>query len=150
MEVNGMPVQTTQDVERALKMAKSRGDEKCSITLAHPEIKDGLTAQGIPQLHIDQFNPRYILNLDHLVRQEHIYQTSGGVFQWSFNKLTRGKLLKQDDWTDWQNSEWLQLDQYYSQFMFGEPVKVTDRSNVFFLVWTYTIKDVDGRKKARI
>jgi C-terminal processing protease CtpA/Prc len=67
MEVNGMPVQMTQDVERALKLAKLRGDEKCSITLAHPEIKDGLTAQGIPQLHIDQFNPRYILNLDHLV-----------------------------------------------------------------------------------
>jgi hypothetical protein len=59
--------------------------------------------------------------------------------------------LKQDDWTDWQNSEWLQLDQYYSQFMFGDPVKVNDRSNVFFLVlvWTYTIKDVYGRKKAR-
>jgi hypothetical protein len=151
MEVNGMLVQTTQDVERALKMAKMRGDDKCRITLAHPEIKEGLTSQGIPQLHIDQFNPRYILNLDHLVHQEHIYQASGGggVFQCSFNNLTRGKLLKQDDWADWQNSEWLQLDQYYSQFMFGDPVKVKDRSNVFFLVWTYTIKDVDGRKKAR-
>ncbi len=27
-------------------------------------------------------------------------------------KLTRGKLLHQDDWTDWQDSEFLQLDQY--------------------------------------
>jgi hypothetical protein len=80
MEINGMPVQTTQDVERALKMAKLRGDEICSITMTHPEIRDGLTAKGIPQLHIDQFNPRYILNLEHLVAQEHIYQMSGGVY----------------------------------------------------------------------
>jgi hypothetical protein len=117
--------------------------------MAHPEIKEGLTSQGIPQLHIDQFNPRYILNLEHLVKQDHLYQMSGGVYQWSFNKLTRGKLIKQDDWSEWQQSEWLQLDQYYSQFMFGDPVKVQDRSNVFFLVWTYNIKDVDGQKKAR-
>jgi len=26
--------------------------------------------------------------------------------------LTRGKLLQQNDWTDWQRSEYLQLDQY--------------------------------------
>jgi hypothetical protein len=27
-------------------------------------------------------------------------------------RLTRGKLLKQDDWVKWQNSEYLQLNQY--------------------------------------
>ena len=27
-------------------------------------------------------------------------------------KLTRGRLLKHDDWSDWQHSEYLQLDQY--------------------------------------
>jgi hypothetical protein len=35
--------------------------------------------------------------------------------------LTRGKLLKQPDWVDWQNLEYLQLDQYYDQGMFGKP-----------------------------
>ena len=34
-------------------------------------------------------------------------------------KLTRGKLLQQDDWTDWQTSEFLQLDQYDTEGMFG-------------------------------
>ena len=63
--------------------------------------------------------------------------------------LTRGKLLKQDDWSDWQGSEYLQLDQYDAQGMFGEPVAVTQEDAVFHLVWTYTIKTVDGRKKAR-
>ena len=34
------------------------------------------------------------------------------------HKLTRGKLKKQEDWEDWQNSEYLQLDQYEKQYMF--------------------------------
>ena len=46
-------------------------------------------------------------------------------------------------------AEWVQLDQYYSQFMFGIPTKVKDRNNVFHLVLSYAIKDLDGRKKAR-
>ena len=29
-------------------------------------------------------------------------------------RLTRERLLKQDDWTDWQDSEYLQLNQYDS------------------------------------
>jgi hypothetical protein len=57
MEVNGMPVHSTSDVERVLKLSKARKDEYCTIMLSHPEVKDGLTSQGIPQLNIDQFNP---------------------------------------------------------------------------------------------
>ena len=34
-------------------------------------------------------------------------------------KLNRGKLLQQDDWLGWQESEYLQLNQYDSQGMFG-------------------------------
>ena len=64
-------------------------------------------------------------------------------------KLTRGKLLSQNDWTDWQDSEYLQLDQYYAQGMFGNPVCSQYRDAIFYLVWTYAIKAVDGRKKAR-
>jgi hypothetical protein len=37
-------------------------------------------------------------------------------------RLTRGKLIKQPDWEDWQQSEFLQLDQYEAQGMFGPPV----------------------------
>jgi hypothetical protein len=63
--------------------------------------------------------------------------------------LTRGVLLRQSDWDDWQQSEFLQLDQYELQNMFGEPIAVANGSAIFNLVWTYAIKEVDGRKKAR-
>ena len=64
-------------------------------------------------------------------------------------RLTRGKLTQQDDWSDWQHSEYLQLDQYDTQGMFGVPVPKKEEDAVFHLVWTYSIKAVDGRKKAR-
>jgi hypothetical protein len=64
-------------------------------------------------------------------------------------RLTRGRLLRQSDWEDWQASEYLQLDQYDKQHMFGHPVAVEDDAAIFHLVWTYGVKTADGRKKAR-
>jgi hypothetical protein len=63
--------------------------------------------------------------------------------------LTCGKLLKQHDWEKRQASEFLQLDQYDAQGMFGTPVLVDSKAAVFHSVWTYAIKAVDGQKKAR-
>jgi hypothetical protein len=57
--------------------------------------------------------------------------------------------MKQDDWTDWESSEFLKLDQYEKKMMFGTPVIVTSQSAVFNLVWSYDIKVEDSRKKAR-
>jgi hypothetical protein len=64
-------------------------------------------------------------------------------------KLTHGKLLKQENWLDWQESEYFQLNQYNAQGMFGQPVAATEDNALFHLIWTYVIKAVDGRKKAR-
>ncbi len=60
--------------------------------------------------------------------------------------LTQGKLLKQQDWHDGQDSDFLQLDQYFTQGMFGNPCAVTFDNAVFYLVWMYNIKAYDGRK----
>jgi hypothetical protein len=57
--------------------------------------------------------------------------------------LTRDNLLQQDDWLDWQSSEYLQLDQYDAQGMFGTPIPISQEDAVFYLVWTYAIKAVD-------
>jgi hypothetical protein len=63
--------------------------------------------------------------------------------------LTRRRLLKQDDWTDWQDSEYLQLNQYDSQRIFSDPVAVDKDDAVIHLVWTYNVKALDGHTKAR-
>jgi hypothetical protein len=64
-------------------------------------------------------------------------------------KLTRGKLLKQVNWNNCQESEYLQLHQYHDQEMFGTPQPVNEDEAIFPLVWTYNFTALDGRKKAR-
>jgi hypothetical protein len=64
-------------------------------------------------------------------------------------RLTRGNFLQQDDWLEWQNSEYLQLNQYNAQGMFGETVLVDKGEAIFYLVWTYGIKTLDRQKKTR-
>ena len=68
----------------------------------------------------------------------------------STHKLTRRKLknLPATEWSEWQQSEFLQLDQYEKQNTFGTPTPRPSGSNCLPLLWTYLIKD-DGRKKAR-
>jgi hypothetical protein len=139
-----------KEVHDILTNLKRRDYKKCRITFAHPEVKGGSTSQGIPQLHINQLNTRFIMNLEYLERQQAPTIISGGVHHWRFNKLTRGKLIKTKEWNEWQQAEWLQLDQYYNQGMFGEPTIVTDKSQVFHIVWTYMVKDLAARKKARM
>jgi hypothetical protein len=64
-------------------------------------------------------------------------------------RLTHGKLLWQDNWCNWQALEFLQLDQYNAQTMFGLSVAVESTEAVFNLIWLYGIKAVDGCKKAQ-
>ena len=60
--------------------------------------------------------------------------------------LTRGKLLKQPDWDEWQASEYLQLDQNDAQGMFGQPIPMVEDMSVFHSVWTYAIKNFSFRR----
>ena len=159
LRIHDSPISTIEDVKSALATLPSTSRGSCKLLVSSSELRDGLTYEGIPQISLDQLNPRHFFRtrphdgyptnnmLTHMIRQS----WDGGVLQYitRAHKLTRGVLLKQSDWEDWQNSEFLQLDQYELQGMFGEPVLVRDGNAVFNLVWTYAIKEVDGRKKAR-
>ena len=65
-------------------------------------------------------------------------------------RLTRKMLRNQDDWAEWQQSEWKQLDQYEAQETFGQPCKLPPGSNCLSLMWIYLIKsDAQKTKKSR-
>lgn len=135
----------------------------CRLLMAHSELKDGLVESGIPQVNVDQLNHRYSFdNIDIMTQEQFdawfaclprsLYDLveEGGVINLVTiaNKLTRRILLQQEDWDDWKESEFTQLDQYAKQHMFGDPCPVTKKSAVFNLIWTYVVKELDGRKKA--
>ena len=164
LKVNGTPVAMSDELAQALLCLKNEGVKNCTILMAHSAIRDGLVKTGIPQVNIDMLNNRHSLMSVDVMTQEQFNNwfsnlpmcfydlvNKGGVLNLTTesHKLTRQKLLDQDDWKDWESSEHLQLDQYEKQFIFGTPCKPTKKSAVFNLIWTYLIKKEDGRKKAR-
>lgn len=128
--------------------------------MTHRAIRDGLVETNIPQVNIDQLNNRRSLMLMDVITQEqfdtwftnlpHFFTTlsmmGGTNFTTKCHKLMCCILLQQDDWSDWEKFENLQLDQYEKQFMFGAPCKSIKKSTVFNLIWTYLIKKDTGVK----
>ena len=164
IQINGTVVTTLLEARQAFASLALTNTTTCDLLFAHSEMKHGLTNDGIPQINLDQLNNRLLLRPsdDDLLR--HMPQGSRYSHEFVQNptdehdvlncitkvsKLTRSKLHKQHDWDEWQSSEYLQLDQYELQYMFGDPVAVEKEEAVFSLVWTYIEKVLDKRKKAR-
>ena len=162
IKIGDKAVSSISDAQSAFAALDSAGITSVTLLFSHPEIRQDISHDGLPIIssapftqHIhDQLNNRWDFSTvaDYL-RKAPPYEIveSGDVLNYVSRamRLTRGKLLKQDDWSDWQGSEYLQLNQYDAQGMFGEPVAMSEEDAVFHLVWTYAIKTVDGRKKAR-
>jgi hypothetical protein len=55
--------------------------------------------------------------------------------------------MRQDDYPEWKQSQYKQLDQYETQGMFGEPMQMPTGAGASFMLWTYLIK-MCGTKKA--
>ena len=155
-KVGDTSIASIADLQSALARYSTEGAQHVKLLFAQPEIRDGLTDKGIPQVNLDQLNPRRLLERlcsppGSAPRQQTTTVIDGGVHNTvtQMMKLTRGKLMRDDDWCDWEASEATQLDQYDKQGMFGDPVHVDSSEAVFNLVWTYVIKELDKRKKAR-
>ncbi|EJK59937.1 hypothetical protein THAOC_19786 [Thalassiosira oceanica] len=163
IRVDDTDITCLADVHSALDRAVTAGQQKSRLLFSHPEIKHGLTNSGIPQVNLDQLNPR--LTFADFPMPTEVPDTlkprvkaiwnaeESGVLEYvngMARKLTRGKLLRdEEEWPHWQKSEWAQLDQYDAQGMFGTPVARDSDMAVFRLVWTYVVKELDKRRKAR-
>ena len=163
IKVGNITVASIDDVVRAFDGLRTSGSPSVTLLFSHPEIRPNLSQDGLPivssapfsQLTHDQLNNRWEFSTvaGHLrtCRPSYELVNSGDVLNviTRVMRLTRGKLLKQPDWDEWQASEYLQLDQYDAQGMFGQPVPIVEDMSVFHSVWTYAIKALDARKKAR-
>ena len=164
IKIGDVNVSTITDAKLAFQALHDSGSTSTTLLFAHPEVRPNLSHDGLPimssapfsQATHDQLNNRWEFTTvaDHLrsCRPTHSTVMSGGVHNviTKVMKLTRGKLLKGPNWDKWQSSEYLQLNQYHTQGMFGTPLLVDDDAAVFHTVWTYGIKALDDRKKARM
>ncbi len=159
--INGTPVHTVADAQAAFASFCDATAMDCTLVFSHPEISPDISNRGVPIMSKDSFsqfthnqlnNRIDLLNSGPTLRRIRCYNIvlSGNVQQYTTRvmRLTRGRLLQQTDWEDWQHLEYLQLNQYSNQGCFGEFTTVNKEDAVFHLVWTYNIKALDGRKKA--
>jgi dUTP pyrophosphatase len=63
--------------------------------------------------------------------------------------FSKKQLKQRSDWPDWQQSIYKQLDQYWNQGMFSQPLPSPINSNALQMLWCYNLK-VCGTKKARM
>ena len=164
IKIGDVDVSTITEAKLAFQSIHDSGSTSTTLLFAHPEVRPNLSHGELPILSSapftqnthDQLNNRgeFSTVADHIhsCRRSHSTVESGGVHNviTKVMKLTQGKLLKSLDWDEWQSSEYLQLNQYHTQGMFSTPTLVDDDAAVFHTVWTYGIKALDARKKARM
>jgi hypothetical protein len=161
IKIGNYAVSTIAQAHQVFAQLYADGVSTITLLFSHPEIREDISHDGLPIISSAPFSQHVHNQLNHrwdfftvadYLRKAPPYDIvdSGDVLNYITRvmRLTRGKLLQQDDWPDWQDSEYLQLDQYNAQGMFGDPIATTKDDAVFHLVWTYAIKAVDGRKKA--
>jgi hypothetical protein len=162
IKIDDKSVNTIEDARKVFATLSEKGAPSAHLLFAHPEVRPDILRRGLPIISSEPFsllthaqlNDRWEFSTvaSHLSKKPtYDLIESGEVLNvvTRVMRLTRGKLLKQHDWEEWQTSEFLQLDQHDAQGMFGSPVLVDSNAAVFHLVWTYAIKAVDGRKKAK-
>jgi hypothetical protein len=139
IQIGSTPVFTINDAQQAFQELSASAVPSVTLLFSHPEIQQDISHDGLPivssapfsqQTH-DQLNKRWDFSTvaDHLCKAPP-YEVimDGDVLNTTTKvmKLTCGKLLQQQDWNDWQESEYLQLNQYEDQGMFGQPTTVSE------------------------
>ena len=163
IKVGDTLIASSADVATAFDTLRGSASASTTILFSHPELRPNLSHDDVPivssalfsQNTHTQLNNRweFLTVAEHLRSCKPSYELvpSGDVLNvvTRVMRLTRGKLRKQPDWDEWQSSEFLQLNQYDEQGMFGQPVPIAEGMACFHSVWTYAIKALDSRKKAR-
>ena len=158
IRIHDKDVSSEDQVAQALQDAVSSDCVDILLLFSHPEIRHGLTSDGIPQITMDMMNPgaRLGVAIPADIIPDADADSAYRVFDdgecrsliSNATRLTRGKLMKQPDWEEWSTAEKLQWDQYEEQGMLGTPIPLPNGTARFNIVWQYGIKH-DGRKKAR-
>ena len=117
------PVSTIAEAQDAFISAIASGSHVVTLLFSHPEIRQDISHDSLPIIssapflqHVhDQMNKRWDFStVANYLQRAPPYQVvdNSDILNYVTRvmKLTRGKLLQQDSWTDWQESEYLQLD----------------------------------------
>jgi hypothetical protein len=132
LSIDTMSVHTIADIGLVISEARTAGRPSIVVVFTKDDALNCLSEVGLPQLYFDQLR----------IMRGHIDNTVLAVVHKAITgpKFNRRTLQKQLDWNDWLAAEWIQLDNYDKQEMFGYPCTAPVDASVFFWVWLYSIK----------
>ena len=144
-------IHNPEDITRIIRQLRRQGKQYTQIKFAKPKWHS-TSGEGLPILHFDQLN----VIMHHLQAIETGDTTWNNPLEWpniseeslqiaiskgiSLPRLTRRKVKQMDEWPQFLESEWTQLNKYHSQKMFGEPCPRPKNVTVLPWVWTYLFK----------
>ena len=149
--VNDVPVSTTHEVAHHIAASKQQKLKEIKITFATLEKQSIHPQLGIPQIYHDQLShiAQQIFDLQHEQDESTLIERRlHRVKKQKFNTFTLSQLKQRDDWDQWNDSIFKQLDQYHAQNTFDMPEKLPPGANLLSLCWVYLIK-LCGTLKAR-
>ena len=101
------------------KIIQDTSDEEIILQIIPPEPTNIHPDTGLPQLNFDQFLHvatihQYVLEgVTSIILHKEIDDFSNVVInKLTKNAFTRAQLIKSTNWSDWEKSEFLQLEQY--------------------------------------
>jgi hypothetical protein len=142
LSIDTMSVHTIADIDLIISADRAAGRPSIGVVFTKDDAPNFLSAVGLPQLYFDQLR----------TMKRHIDNTFLAVVHKAITgpKFNRHTSQKQLDWNDWIPAEWIQLDNYNKQAMFGAPCTAPIDASFFYWVWLYSIKPHENnRKKVR-
>jgi hypothetical protein len=137
-----MSVQTITDVCLVISESRSAKNQLIIVAFTKDDAPNCLSAVSLPQLYFDQLR----------IMKGHFDSTFLTVVHKAITgpKFTSRTLQNQLDWKDWLTAEWIQLDSYDKQSMFGPPCTAPIDASVFFWVCLYSVNPhKNNHKKVR-
>jgi hypothetical protein len=151
--IDDITIINEKQLKDVIRDKRRKGQQQVKVQFAQP-IWSSMTGEGLPTLHFDQLN----------VIAHHLHTINTGEDPWTdktkwppitdesirmainkglaIPKITRRKAMQTESWTKFRDSEWIQLDKYSNQDMFGEPCPHPSSADTVVLpwVWTYLYK----------
>jgi hypothetical protein len=171
---NNSVIQTKDDLEQAISQARTRKMLKAKIVFATDKSYGVHPMEGILQIHFDQLNviAKHLEDIkkDHdKARIEKLPEPNATIRanltmtepdpppkpphtpteEEPAQSFTKKQLVKRDDWAEWQQGIYKQLNMYWNQGMFSHPMPLPKNANALQMLWGYNLKAC-GTKKCRM
>mmetsp|Transcript_10383 Transcript_10383/g.14952 ORF Transcript_10383/g.14952 Transcript_10383/m.14952 type:complete len:1434 (-) Transcript_10383:2326-6627(-) len=176
LKIQEFPIFNAEDMEHAVRQLRLRKIIKAKLVIATDRSYGVHPIEGIMQIYFDQMNviAKHLeevaedrraeaISNDATIRMVHEPVTVEHISPLPPEEppppapnipdvaqaFTKKQIMQRDDWTEWEDGQFKQLDMYWNQGMFSNPLPLPKNSNALRMLWRFNLKAC-GTKKSRM